>query len=640
MTFVFHRARASALPAAFGSAIASAVVASVVASAAAPTGALAQSQPVASLHEVVVTASRNPQPLSAASAHTTVITRADIETSQATDLVTLLQREAGLQGTQNGGLGSASTLFLRGMPSLDTLILIDGVPQTKQDASGAVSLEHILLDNVERIEIVRGNVSAIYGSGAIGGVIQIFTRAGSQEPSAHLGLELGPRNTFKSTAQVSLSAGDTHLSVGLTRLGTGGFSSVNTAHYAFANPDDDGYQNTSSNLTLTHALSADHRLGLQWTQADASAQTDSSYSFTQSGDIQSSLSSLGQTTVYSDNTFGRWRSRVHFSEQSQRDKFVQSGSSNSVYGYLTRTQTLRWVNTLPVGDNWLGTAGLEEQQQHVDTQADDDYGTPAYDINRLADAVFVGLEGSLGPLTVQLNLRNDKVGSLSKDTTYLGLGYSLTEALKLTASTSTAFNAPPLGYLYDPYAGNLLLKPELADSNEVGVQYSVGKDLIRATYFDTRVQDQLVYDAAADKFGNIKRARITGLEVSYRASVAGADVQASLTGQNPVDETTGKTLARRAKAMASLGATMPFGALRPGFNLRYVGERNDVTTQRDPVDLGAYAVLDVTLAYRYSPQLLLTARIDNLNDAKYQTVYGYNQQPRSLFAGLTWTPKR
>ncbi|WP_293661835.1 TonB-dependent receptor [Rhodoferax sp. OV413] len=629
MTFVFYRARASALPAA---------IASVVASAAAPTGAHAQSQLVASLHEVVVTASRNPQPLSAASAHTTVITRADIETSQAPDLVTLLQREAGLQGTQNGGLGSASTLFLRGMPSLDTLILIDGVPQTKQDASGAVSLEHILLDNVERIEIVRGNVSAIYGSGAIGGVIQIFTRAGSQEPSAHLGLELGPRNTFKSTAQVGLSAGDTQLSVGLTRLGTGGFSSVNTEQYTFANPDADGYHNTSSNLTLTHALSADHRLGLQWMQADASAQTDSSYSFTQSSDIQSSMSALGQTTVSSDNTFGRWRSRVHLSEQSQRDKFVQSGSSNSVYGYLTRTQTLRWVNTLPVGDNWLGTAGLEEQQQHVDTNADD--GTPAYDLNRLADAVFVGLEGCLGPLTMQLNLRNDKVGSLSKDTTYLGLGYSLTDALKLTASTSTAFNAPPLGYLVDPYAGNLLLKPELAYSNEVGVQYSVGKDLIRATYFDTRVQDQLVYDSGTSKFGNINRARITGLEVSYRASVAGADVQASLTGQNPVDETTGKTLARRAKTMASLGASKPFGALRSGFNLRYVGERNDDTTQGAAVDLGAYSVLDVTLAYRYSPQLLLTARIDNLIDARYQTVYGYNQQARSLFAGLTWTPKR
>jgi vitamin B12 transporter len=634
MTFVFHRARASAV----SSLVASSLVAAVVASVAAPSGLMAQTQTVSSLHEVVVTASRNPQPLSAASAHTTVITRADIETSQAIDLITLLQREAGLQGTQNGGLGSASTLFLRGMPSLDTLILIDGVPQTKQDASGAVSLEHILLDNVERIEILRGNVSAIYGSGAIGGVIQIFTRAGSQEPSAQLGLEVGPRNTFKSAAQFGVSAGDTHLSVGLTRLGTGGFSSVNTEQYAFSNPDADGYQNTSSNLTLTHSLTANHRLGLRWMQADASAQTDSSYSFTQPGDIHSSLSTLGQTTVYSDNTFGRWRSQVHLSEQSQRDKFVQSGSCNSVYGYLTRTQTLRWVNTLPVGDNWLGTAGIEEQQQHVDTNADD--GTPTYDINRLADAVFVGLEGCLGPLTVQLNLRNDKLGVVSKDTSYLGLGYSLTDALKLTASTSTAFNAPPLGYLYDPYAGNLLLKPELADSNEVGVQYGVGKDLIRATYFDTRVQDQLVYDAATDKFGNIKRARITGLEVSYRASVAGADVQASLTGQNPEDETTGKTLARRAKTMASLGVSKPFGALRPGFNVRYVGERNDVTTQGAAVNLGAYSVLDVTLVYRYSPQLLLTARIDNLSDAKYQTVYGYNQQPRSLFAGLTWTPKR
>ena len=126
------------------------------------------------LTETVVTATRSTQLLSATMPHTTVINREDIERSQASDLVTLLQREAGLQRTQNGGVGTVSSIFMRGAPSLQTLVLVDGVALNKQDASGAVSLEHVMLDNVERVEIVRGNVSAIYGSGAIGGVIQMI----------------------------------------------------------------------------------------------------------------------------------------------------------------------------------------------------------------------------------------------------------------------------------------------------------------------------------------------------------------------------------------------------------------------------------------------------------------------------------
>ena len=600
----------------------------------------AQTDHAASLGEVVVTASRNPQLVSATSAHTTVITRAEIENSQAIDVVTLLQREAGLQGTQSGGLGTTSTLFLRGLPSLDTLVLIDGVPQTKQDASGSVSLEHIMLDNVERIEIVRGNVSAIYGSGAIGGVIQIFTRTGAKESSSAWRVEVGPRNTVKGTANVSVVAGDTFLSAGLSRLTTDGFSAINPQQYVFANPDEDGYQNTSSNLSLNHKISKEHQVGLQLAQSSGNTQVDSNYRFSLPTDTHLSTANMSQATLFSDDTFGSWRSRLSVSQQSEHDTFAMFGSYDAAYGYTTRTSTLRWVNTVPLGENWLGTAGLEEQQQHVDTDSTD--GTPPYDLNRLADAVFVGMEGCFGPFTVQVNLRNDKLGAFQKDTGYLGLGYSISDALKVTASTSTAFNAPPLGYLYDPYSGNPLLKPESADSNEVGLQYAVGSNLVRATYFDTRVQDQLVYDFNTYTFANVNHARNTGVEVSYKGNVGSTEIRASLTQQNPVDETTGQPLARRAKSMGSLGVSQPFGAWRAGADVRYVGDRNDSNSSASPglpVVLGAYTVVDLTVAYRYSPRLLLTARLDNATDEKYQTVYGYNQQARSLYAGLTWTPK-
>lgn len=593
------------------------------------------------LKEVVVTASRNPQLLSSTSAHTTVISRADIETSQASDLVTLLQREAGLQRTQNGGVGASSTVFLRGMPSLDTLVLIDGIPQNKQDASGAVSLEHIMLDNVERVEIVRGNVSAIYGSGAIGGVIQVFTRTGNQKPAASLGLELGPRATAKLTANATLVSGETAVNVGVSRLTTDGFSSINTEQLSGANPDADGYQNLSSNLSLAHKLSAGHSVGVQVTQSAGDNKYDNY--FGAPTDQQYSVTRLNQTTIYTDNTWGNWRSRLSVSEQSDKSINADDGTFGSVNGFNTQATVLRWVNSVAVAADWLATAGFEEQRQHIDTNTTDAFSTP-YSKDRTGNAVFLGLEGAFGDSTVQINLRNDRVGELQQSTAYLGVGYAINSEFKVLANTSTAFNAPPLGYLFAPVYGNAALKPELAKSSELGLQYEKGAHLVRATYFDTQVQDQLLYDTATSAFANINRTRNSGVELSYRATIGDTEVRASVTDQNPVDDTTGKILQRRARTMVGLGIGQTIDRLRLGADVRFAGERPDKYT--DPVtfasvntSLAAYSVLDLTASYRWSPEVLFKARLDNATDEKYQTVYGYNQQPRSLYAGFVWTPK-
>ncbi len=597
--------------------------------------ASAQTDPNHSLGEVVVTASRNPQLLSSASAHTTVITREDIEQSQATDLVTLLQRDASLQRTQNGGIGTVSSVFLRGLASLDTLVLIDGVPQNKQDASGTVSLEHIMLDNVERVEVVRGNVSAIYGSGAIGGVIQIFTRNESRDPSANLSLEVGPRGTAKISAGASMRAGDTTLNAGASRYTTDGFSSINTVQYSTANPDPDGYQNVSSHASISHALTKDHRIGFQITQSEGKTSYDATW--LTPVDQQSAHTNLNQATLYSDNTWGRWHSHLSYSEQSDRSFSLDTNISR----FNTKADVLSWVNNLPIGDYWLGTAGLEEQHQHIDTYSDSIY-SPPYDQSRVADAVFLGLEGCFGAATLQLNVRSDKVGNLAQDTFYVGAGYSLSDSWKITASNSSAFNAPPLGYLYLPDYGNPLLKPELAQSHEVGLQYEKEKQLLRATYFDTRMQDQLEY--VGTKFTNINQTRNTGVEFSYRATYGNTEARASWTEQNPVNALTGQVLQRRARTMISLGLSQNLGAWNVGGDVRYAGERPDV--YYDPVgpssnlNLPAYTVLDLTLSYRLSSEWLFKSRIDNVTDEKYQTVYGYNQQPLSLYAGVTWTPKR
>ncbi len=626
MIIFFNRARLSVL--------------SLAVAAASP--GFAQAQGAVELSETVVTATRSPQLLSATLAHTTVISREDIERSQATDLVSLLAREAGLQPVQNGGIGTVSSVFLRGAPSLQTLVLIDGVPRNRQDASGAVSLEHVMLDNVERVEIVRGNVSAIYGSGAIGGVIQIFTRSAGKAGKATISLEFGPRASGKLATSVSVGAGDTALSAGISRVVTEGFSAVNTTQLSSANPDHDGYQNTSTHLSLTHTLVPGHQLGVKL----ARSQSETAYDnyFGAPTDLQSSTTTLEQASVFSANRWGRWNSRLSISQNSDKSQIRDNGVYGSTDGFATQATTLSWVNTLALNEDWLLTAGLEQQRQHVDTRSTSTYNTP-YDRDRHGSARFAGVVGQWGAGTVQFNVRDDKVGDLRQSTGYLGFGYAITGQIKATLSTSTAFNAPPLGYLYAPDYGNPLLKPELAKSKELGLQYAQGGHLLRATYFDTRVEDQLTYDPATYAFANLARTRNNGLELSYRGTVGATELRASLTDQNPVNDITGAPLLRRAHGMASLGVSQTRGAWQGGANLRFSGERTDAysdpaTFSTVQVTLASYAVLDLTASYRWSDQLLLTARLHNVTDQAYQTVHGYNQQPRSVYAGLTWTPAR
>jgi vitamin B12 transporter len=601
--------------------------------------ALAQS--TTTLPETVVTATRNPQLLGSTMPHTTVIGRADIERSQASDLVTLLQREAGLQRTQNGGVGTVSSVFMRGAPSLQTLVLIDGVPMNKQDASGTVSLEHLMLDNVERVEIVRGNVSAIYGSGAIGGVIQVFTRSGTKEPSASIGLELGPRATRKLSVHAGAQVGETSVSAGASRFGTDGFSSVNVQQHPTANPDADAYDNTSVNLSLAHRLAPSHQVGVRLSRSSGDTDYDNAYGT--ASDLQTSTTRLSQFSLFSDTTWGDWRSRVTLSEQSDRSRTEDNGFFGSIDSFRTRATVLSWVNNLALGSQWLATAGLERQSQRADTTTTSAFGSP-YDVSRHTTALFGGIEGPVASGTVQLNARHDRVGDLSKTTGYLGYSFPVTEQVKLIASTSTAFNAPPLGYLYAPGFGNPNLKPEQARSHELGAQFGSGAHLLRATYFNTQVKDQLDYDTTAFAFANIGQTSNKGLEVSYKGKLGDTSLRSSLTLQDPVNDISGQPLTRRAKTMWSLGVSHPVAGVLVDADLRHSSARADrysdpATFATINTTLASYTVLDLAVSYKLRSDLELRARLDNVTDADYQTVYSYNQQPRSLYLGLTWRPK-
>ncbi|MBC7413323.1 MAG: TonB-dependent receptor [Herminiimonas sp.] len=606
-------------------------------SAAFPLHAWSQTVSETALAPIVVTAARVAQPQTDALPFTTVISAEDIRRSQAVDLPALLRREAGIQFTQNGGLGQASGLFVRGAETRQTLVLIDGVPLTKQDATGTVSIEHLMLDQIDRIEIVRGNVSSIYGSSAIGGVIQIFTRRGAGPARVTAEAEAGSRGTTRVAAGLIGNVGGAgaseafHYALNASNFRTNGFSSLNPGQVPAANPDRDGYRNSSVSGSLSRDFGSEHEVGLNFSATRGRFDFDSS--FGAPTDVQTGRTDVSAFSLFSQNRLTqRWSSRVTLAESRDRN----ANHYDTAFGitddrYRSRTRSLQWTNEIALTEGWSATAGAERQWQRLDT--DDGFGD-LLGVARNANSAFAGVQGKVGVQQFQFNVRHDRIDRLESATTgYLGYGLLLSDAWKLLASAATGFAAPPLGYLYSPGFGNPDLKPERSRSFELGAQYQRQGTLMRAGVFDTRTRQQLQYDPVANTFANIARAKNRGLEVSASTTVAETAVRASLTLQDPRDESTGARLRRRAQTLASLGADRAFGAWQVGGDIGFTGARPDGGAQ-----LPAYALVNLTTRYRLTKSVELYGRIENAFDRDYQTATGYNQPPRGVFAGVRWQP--
>ncbi len=592
----------------------------------------AQAQTIS--QDVVVTASRTEQIITDVLPHTTVLGRDVIEQSQLMDLPSLLAREAGFQFTQNGGRGAQASAFLRGAASLQVLVLVDGVPMTKQDTTGAVSLEHIMLDQVDHIEIVRGNVSAIYGSGAIGGVIQVFTRQGNGEPTAFATAELGSYGSQRLVAGTQGKAGDWHYALSAGKNSTRGISAINPAQGSNVNPDSDGYKNESYSLNLLYDLSQDHKIGLRSNGSNGRFDYDvSDTTYAAATDIHKGTTKINSNTLYWTARWNdRWKSKFSVSDSTEKNTTDTAGLYPLKTQAQTHTQLFSWVNEFTL-HNMVTTLGIDRQLQAID--ANDDYSSLSR--KRSAIAIYGGMVYTRGADSFQLNLRNDDVQEVGvKNSTYLGYGHDLDRQWKLILAHSTAFNVAPLGYLYDLFSGNPNLKPETAKTNEVGLQWAQGNHRMRTTLFSTRTHDLLLYDMTTWQFSNVASAKNEGLETSYSGRFDRTDVRASLTLQNPINEATADRLVRRANTLASTTVSHTLAGWTLGASLRYTGSRPDTSGKPE---LPSYTLVDVTARYPLAKDWVAFGRVENATDKKYQTAYAYNQLPRTVYVGVTWKTK-
>lgn len=598
--------------------------------------------PATEVAETVVTATRTPVQAASLTRDVSVITRDDIARAGPTSLPELLSREAGIEFASNGGDGRQSSLFIRGTNSNQSVVLIDGV-RVVSATTGATALEQIPLEQIERIEIVRGPVSGLYGADAIGGVVQVFTRKGRGAPAPHLSLAAGNDGTWRVGAGIGGVVGDTSFAVDVTHRTTdGGFSATNRDNFNY-NPDEDGYRNTAYSVRVSHLLAEGHEVGFNAFQAFGRAQYDANQDLTgQINDIQKNR--VQANSVYLKNQLTeRWHSTLTLSQAVDRsENFTPRNPWGPDYGRFTTTQdTLTWQNDLALGAAGQLTAGYEHQKQKVSS-------TQEFTVsNRQNNAVFAGWNGEFGASLLNASLRHDNNSQFGGKTTgTLGYGYRVNEAVKLTANWGTAFRVPTFNDLYWPddgngYVGNPDLKPESSRNAEVGAEFSGALGKLKLAAFENRVDDLINgYDCSGGfpcTSSNVNKATIKGVSLTGSTVLAGTTLRGNVNWQDPRDDITDKRLTYRSEWYGTLDVSRPFDQLTLGSTLRVAGSR--YADSGNTKELGGYALVDLYADYALNPTTRLFARVNNAFDRDYTQLAGYNTAGREWLVGVNWQPK-
>ena len=597
------------------------------------TFAHAAEEPI--LEEIVVTATRIEQPLKQTLSSTTVITQEDIKNSQAADVPTILRSVAGVEISQSGGYGKSASIFLRGSNSTQVLVLVDGV-RINSATTGTTSIEHLMLDQIERIEVVRGNVSSLYGSEAIGGVVQIFTKRGHGSPAFNVSAGTGTHGTQRAAAGFGGSIENTDFNLNVSRFIIEGISAINSVIAPDANPDKDGYENTSFSANVRHTLNVDHVLSVSAYNSKGENQYDNAFGV--NTDINSNKSQVSKYSIATeDKLTDSWESKLQLSQGTDAYRDFKNGTPTlNWFGlpsskFQTDNTQLSWQNKIRLDATKQLLVGAEYLGQQVSSDMQ-----PAYvQTERKVNSLFAGYTGNYGAHQLQTNIRQDNNSQYgAANTGLLGYGYSISDSWRATTSYSTAFRAPTFNELYYPGWGKSDLRPEQSRNLDIGLHYTNDVHHFDLAYFDNHTTDLI--DSTPK---NINEARIDGVELSYSAQMDGTVIKIAASSQNPRDLITGEMLLRRAKQYGNLNISQKFGSLTLATEWQYSGEREDshITawpTQR--VILSAYNVVNIAASYALDKHLRITMRADNLFDENYVLAHGYNTFGRTFFAGISY----
>ncbi|MCY1496212.1 Vitamin B12 transporter BtuB [compost metagenome] len=595
------------------------------------------------LDDTVISANREVQQRAQTPAATSVFTRADIERLQVRSVAELLERVPGVNVVRNGGAGQLTGVFLRGTGTTQSLVLVDG-QRIAAASSGTASLEFLAPEQIERVEVVRGSRSALYGSDAIGGVIQIFTRQGQADgvqPYARLGA--GSDSTFERSLGLSGGDGRTRFNLGAALDETAGIDATRDGFGA--NGDDDAYRNRSLSLNLSHRVNDDLQVGVS--ALDQRGQVEYDDIFT--GSLPTTDFQLSSVSAFADARLAEtWSSRLEFGHSEDKRDSGNDQPGGEASQFNTYRDSASWLNTLDLSDRQqllLGADWYEDRLQGSTDFVED---------SRWNRAAFVQHRYSGEAFATELGLRHDDNQQFGSENSWnAALTLPLNAANDLVLSYSEGFRAPTFNDLYFPdfcFGGlcfpsaNPDLQPETSQTYELQWRnrYS-DSGALEASLYRTDLDDAILLDANFIP-QNTGTARINGFEAALKDTLFGWQASLALGLTDPRDRDSGHTLQRRAKRTLSLDLDRRFGAFSVGAGWRAVSHRYDDAA--NTVELGGYGLVGLRGGWQATPELGLELKLDNLFDKDYAEAtyttpngrFGYTTPGRTALFAVTWTP--
>ena len=592
------------------------------------------------LENIIVTASRVAQPRENSIADITVIDAEEIQRAGQSTLVELLARQAGIEVSSNGGAGSLSNVYLRGTNANHVVVLIDGL-RVNSATAGTTAFENLPMGQIDKIEILRGPASTLYGQDAIGGVIQIFTKRGDGTVKFNASVGYGSYNTKRIDAGVSGSTDNTHFALNLSNLDTKSFSTINTTNAKYS--DKDAYRNLSFSGNISHQIEVGHEIGVQFLHSDGHGHYDSAPSNFDSNAYMKQYS----YAIFSYNQFTDfWLSKIRIGEGV--DASLDFSPYSLPNGSLLKTKQfqLSWQNDfkLPLGTLTLLYDNLDQLVKSNDTS----FAVTARDNDGFTASYLLDTDVH----SLQMSARHDSNSQFGEHNTgSIGYGYKLTPYWRLSTNYGTGFKAPTFNDLYWPftdygfgysYGGNPNLKPEKSHNIEARIHYQSKNTNASILAFHNTIDNLISSNGLpAGMQININHASIKGISFSANHQLENFNVGVSVDIQSPKDEITNKLLARRANRHASANVSYTMGHWQ--FVSEAIASSIRYNNATNTEQLAGYALLNATVEYKFSKDWSIQARADNILDKKYSLAldYGgeaYNTPGTNLFINFRYQP--
>lgn len=605
--------------------------------------ALAQTtvpNPLPRLKEVVVSASRVAVPVTDVIADVSIIDRGTLDRTGQSSLRDVLAQQPGVQFVSNGGYRSSTNVFLRGASGSQSIVLIDGV-RVGSATSGGASFENMPLDRIERIEILRGAASALYGPDAVGGVIQIFTREPTDGLQLTASLGLGSDGQQQAGASLRGRTGAIGYSLGLSNEKASGISVTTQPTATSFNPDPDSFDVTSMDVKVSAQLSPQHALTLGWLQSTMSYQFDGTVSPNPLGLTKLTTDARSQPTLRQGSVkweaqwLTNWKSTLLLGN-SDDDSFYEylrsaDGALNGRSKFNTHRTQATWQNDISLDQDML-TMLLESRAESVDSTTS--YTVKARDI-RSAMASYAFNRTDWNALVVLRNDQNSQFGSFTNWA--LSGGYQLIPGWRAVASTGTSFQAPTFNQLYWPApVGNASLTPQQSRSAEIGLKYAQGPMSFSAVVYRNEVQGFI--NPATNAQSSL--AVLRGITLSLQAQRGNTGYNASYDYADPRTQPDDLRLVRIAQHVLNLNMTHRLGQITMFGELKLSGEREDnriFGSGTGRTTLAPYGLLNVGASWKLQRDWTVQASINNLTDASYVLADGYSTLGRNAFVGLSWT---